>query len=193
MPKRLSGAWFKWVEQDGFYLGLLLMCEQYASIVDGGGTFTVARGLPSVENPFSPGNAVGMADIKTFLIAPAYQPGAIYVVGITPEEIETEANFAFQASLAYLRGRPKSLGSDSIVPAERWSVDQQSEIVQPGGWVSYGPTGPSEVTGLRWGYSPTAKSVLSLVEITVQRAASEPEERRAPAPANRFSGLEFEP
>lgn len=111
MPKRLSGAWFKLVEPDGFYLGILMVPEQVASEIERrDGPFRYPRRPPMSmytmwRDKLEPS---AMMDMQIIDLVPAPYPmtDAIMVFGISLSDLNKEPGFAFIPSADYLNRGP---------------------------------------------------------------------------------------
>jgi len=106
--KRLSGAWFKLVDDAGICIGLLMVPERVAGVFEGG-EFHVRcyrhPGTPPVTwSPEMMNEAV--VEFRFFLISQSWRYNArdaLELQMITPEEIATEPGYAFIPSAEYLR------------------------------------------------------------------------------------------
>jgi hypothetical protein len=111
MPQRLSGIWFKLVEGDGFYLGILMVPEDVARALESPGRTRCAR-MPTMAIGLWTGtNAAPVAEIQTidFVLADNLMRDAIMVFGITLSDLNKERGFAFIPSAEYLlRGPTKA-------------------------------------------------------------------------------------
>ena len=127
MPQRLSGVWFKLVEPDGFYLGILMVPEGVARMLeDKGCPVRVARrnAMPSWRD-WAQGirpQDYDMVDAMGFYPCPSISDDAIAVVGITLSELNKEPGFAFIPSAEYMQRGP--------VP-EKKPQRRQSAVTEP--------------------------------------------------------------
>jgi len=108
MPKRLSGAWFKLVEPDGFYLGILMVPERIAlSLEENRGPFNVPQraNWPSIS--FGMDIAPMDVSVKMMTFLPAYEPpDALMVYGISMSDLNKEPGFAFIPGAEYMQRGP---------------------------------------------------------------------------------------
>lgn len=108
MSRRLSGAWFKLVNQRGNYLGMLMMPEDAARHLEGKEySYTTYRRPEPGAFPTLSGIQADMLlqQLHQFHIVKAsyIAENAVFIIGITPDEIITEPGFAFLPSAEYIR------------------------------------------------------------------------------------------
>lgn len=107
MPQRLSGIWFKLVEPDGFYRGILMVPQVVAVTIEQNRPCRMAqRGkLPSVSDYGVLPNDISFMD---FVPASDYLlRDAIMVFGISLSDLNKEPGFAFIPSADYLARGPR--------------------------------------------------------------------------------------
>ena len=106
MAMRLSGIWFKLVEGDGFFLGILLVPKDVADSIEQHGRCRVARAMGlSVMASFELGAMMRPSDAINFIdFTRSYDDrrDAIMMFGCTVSDINKENGFAFVPSADYL-------------------------------------------------------------------------------------------
>lgn len=112
MAKRLSGIWFKVVEMDGFYAGILMVPQEVAHGIE---SATCCRYAKCFDLTIKPAWLVTGANVQKiapidyidFVSADGSMRDAIMVYGITMSDLNKERGFAFIPSAEYLlRGKP---------------------------------------------------------------------------------------
>lgn len=103
MAMRLSGIWFKYVEPDGFYLGILMMPQDAADMVEKHGRARTRKAwVPSAVPSFKVQGSV-MVEFIDIVAMDQQVTGAVAVFGISPSDLNKERGFAFVPSADYLQ------------------------------------------------------------------------------------------
>lgn len=105
MSRRLSGAWFKLVAQNGDHLGMLMVPEGVAKHLEGKEyAYTTAKQMKIDAYWPTLKSMQESVIVHQFHIAQAgwCSDNAVHIVGITPEEIDGEPGFAFLPNADYL-------------------------------------------------------------------------------------------
>ena len=117
MAQRLSGIWFKLVEGDGFYLGILIVPLQVALNIEDKGRWRVAKRaelMPDVNVSF-----------MDFIAADHIMRDAIMIFGITVSDINKEPGFAFIPSAEYMQRGPAVLTQPAVRRANTEAVNNR--------------------------------------------------------------------
>lgn len=125
---RLSGIWFKLLEPDGFYMGILMVPKEVADGIELQNRWRVAR--PEAGIPFSKATTIApnyyrvdlapsdmSISMIDFVAADHLMRDAIMVFGISLSDLNKERGFAFIPSAEFLQRGP-SLPKVEQVKAE---------------------------------------------------------------------------
>ena len=131
MAQRLSGIWFKLVEPDGFYMGILMVPKEVADGIETNNRWRVAKRMRPDELlpvPWSkaaplPVMSVSMID---FVAADGLMRDAIMVFGLTMAELNQERGFAFIPSAEYLQRGPSL---PKVEPVKAEPVDSRFKVL----------------------------------------------------------------
>lgn len=124
MSKRLSGAWFKLVTQRGDDLGVLMVPEEIGRHLERETLAWAHYPRPNMPiscfDPVSMGNAINLT-VRQFHIVRAHYPheDAIFLVGMSPEQVAEERGFAFLPSAHYMRCTHTDIRTGDPVPAPK--------------------------------------------------------------------------
>lgn len=131
MAQRLSGIWFKLVDQDGCYLGILMVPEDIALGMEGTGRYRCARrvSLPSVASWMGKATKSLIPEptyMIDFVAADHLMQDAIMVFGITLSDLNKERGFAFIPSAEYLQRGPSL---PKVEPVTAQPVDSRFQVL----------------------------------------------------------------